>query len=171
MGSLRTLPLFLVMLMAFALPCEAAKRSVHLFGGTYVFNFPRDFRFVKRLNQPEENRETVFFESRNRSIVISGRTYDASNTSSLISREAYMATMEAAKATNVIYVNDETDGGRSGSVMLGSCEASACLVKMSKAIDQKIWLNVVVLCDKCSSRDIEMVNSLANSLYQQIRRF
>ncbi|MEI8178478.1 MAG: hypothetical protein WCG38_07505 [Aestuariivirga sp.] len=168
---LKKILLFALALLSVTLPCQAAKRSVHLFGETYVFNFARDYRFVKRLNQPEERRQTVFFENHNRSIIISARTYDAADTSPLISHDAYMAEMKAANATNVKYVNEETDSGRSGSVMLGSCDGTSCLVKMSKAIDLKFWLNVVVFCEKCSPEDTKTIDRLASDLYQQVRKF
>lgn len=167
----RTATLFALILLAGTLPCEAAKRSVHLFGGTYVFNFERDFRFVKRLNEPEKRRETVTFEKDGKSIIVSGSIYDAASTAPLISREAFMAKMAAAQATNVKYVNEERDEGRAGSVLIGSCNALSCLYKMSRDIDRKLWISVSVLCSPCQDKDAQETGALAETLYKQIKGF
>lgn len=158
-------------LFALTLPSEAAKRSVHLFGDTYAFNFARDYRFVERAGSPAEKREKVVFARGNLSIVISGSIYDPANTAPLISREAFMAKMATAGVANVKYVNEEVDEGRGGSVMLGSCQGAACLYKMSRALGQKIWLSVTISCEACTPRQSTETGQLADELYAQLKSF
>lgn len=167
---LRTVLLALALLMCAAQPASAAKRTVHLLAGTYVFNFSRDFAFVKRMNPPGSKRDTLLFEKGNKSIVISASPYAAENAGKLMSREDYMAKMSSDKASAVKYVNDETPDGRLGSHLLGGCSDGNCFYKMQSVVDERIWLSVVVSCDKCSEDDAGAVAKLADTLYGQLKK-
>lgn len=169
--TFRTAIVASLILVASTLPCAAAKRSVHLFSETYVFNFPRSFAFVKRINADDGKRQTVVFQSGKRSIAVSGSIYDAANTAALIDEDSFMARMKSSGAAETKYVNEERDQGRAGSVMLGACEGSACHYKMSAAIGQKIWLTLQVSCEQCSGKDVKETGRLAETLYAQLRTF
>lgn len=158
-------------LMAFTLSGEAAKRSMHLFGETFVFNFARDFAFMRRVDQADGNRQTVTFTDDNRSIIVSASRYDAIKTEPLISRDDFKAKAAAKKGTDVSYNNDETDAGRAGSHMMGFCMSGSCLYQMTRAIDRKYWLNVLVLCEDCKPPQTGETRKLAETLYQQLKNF
>jgi hypothetical protein len=167
----RAFILSLFVLAAAGLPSEAAKRTVQLFTVPYAFDFSRDFKFIKREEQADGKRDTVYFSDRNRSIAISASVYDPANVGTLLSREAYVAKMEADNLSDIKYVNDETPDGRLGSHLLGACDPKHCFYKMQSVVGQKIWLSVVVACDDCSKTDVKEVGVLAENLYKRLRSF
>lgn len=167
----RAIIVSLLVLVAATLPCEAAKRTVHLFKEPFVFNFARDYKFIKRIDPEAGKRDTVLFASGNKFIAVSASVYDPKSTGKLMSRDAFVAKMKADKATDIIYVNDETPDGRLGSHLLGSCTPKNCFYKMQSVVGQKIWLSVVVTCDDCSKADVSEVGALADKLYKQLRTF
>lgn len=168
--ALKRALLVIVTLLAFTLPGEAAKRSVHLFGETYTFNFGRDFTFIKRIDKDDGNRQTDAFVSGNRSIVVSASRYVASNTEPLVGRDLFLARTAAEGATGIMYVNDETEGGRGGSTMTGACKSGSCVYRMARAIGKKYWLSIVVRCDACSPTQAEDTRNLADTLYRQLKK-
>jgi hypothetical protein len=167
----RALILSFLVLAAASHPTEAAKRTVHLFSEPYVFDFSRDYKFIKREEQADGKRDTVYFSDRNRTIVISASVYDPAKVGKLMSREAYAAKMKSDKSTNIEYVNDETPDGRFGSHLVGACAAKDCFYKMQSVVGQKLWLSVIVACDYCSASDASEVANLAGNLYQKLRTF
>lgn len=167
---LRTVFLALLVLVANALPSAAAKRTMHLLAETYALDFARSYVFVKRMNPPGSRRDTVLFQDGNKTIAVSASLYVAENTGKLMSREAYMAKMKAEKAVDVKYVNDETADGRLGSHLLGGCSDTNCFYKMQTVVGERIWLSVVVTCDKCAATETKDVGKLAESLYQQLKK-
>lgn len=167
----RALFLSLLLLTAASLPSEAAKRTVHLFDKHYAFNFPTGYAFIKREDQEDGKRETVYFADKNRSIIISASEYDPEKVGTLLSREAFTASMLKDNSSAIKYVNDETPDGRLGSHLLGACDVSGCLYKMQSAIGQKIWLSVFVACDECSDADGSEAGRLADQLYRHLRAF
>ena len=167
---LRTVFLSLLVLVATALPSAAAKRTMHLLAETYALDFSRSYVFVKRMNPPGSKRDTVIFQDDNKTIAVSASLYVAENTGKLMTRDAYMAKMKAEKATDVKYVNDETADGRLGSHLLGGCSDTNCFYKMQTVVGERIWLSVVLTCDKCSPADSAKVGSLADDLYQQLKK-
>lgn len=158
-------------LVAFALPSEAARRSVHLFGETYVFDFTRDFAFTRRIDKDDGKRQTVTFTNGNRSIVVSASRYDAANTEALVGRDVYVARSAAEGGTGIKYLNEETDGGRAGSHLMGYCKDTACLYRMARAIGKKYWLSVLVVCDDCTGTQAQDSRDLADALYRQLKAF
>jgi hypothetical protein len=168
---MRAFILSLLVLAGASLPSEAAKRTVRLFTIPYAFDFSRDFKFIKREEQSDGKRDTVYFSDRNRTIVISASVYDPANVAELVSREAYTAKLKADNFTDIKYVNDETPDGRLGSHLLGACDGKNCFYKMQSVVGQKIWLSVVVACDDCSKADVDEVAMLADKLYQKLRTF
>lgn len=167
----RAFILSLLVLVAANLPCEAAKRIVHLFTQPYVFDFSRDYKFIKRLDQPDGKRNTVVFANQKKSIAISSSAYDPAKVGKLMSLEAFTAKMKADGSTDIKYINDETSDGRLGSHLLGGCDAKNCYYDMQSVVDQKIWLSIVVMCDDCSTADRSEVGALTEELYRQLRRF
>lgn len=167
----RAIIVSLLVLVAATVPSEAAKRTVHLFKEPFVFNFARDYKFIERVDPDSGKRDAVLFASNNKSIAIMASVYDPANTSKLMSRDAFVAKMKADKATDIIYVNDETPDGRLGSHLLGACTPKNCLYRMQSVVGQKIWLSVVVTCDDCSKADVSEVGALADKLYKQLRTF
>lgn len=167
---LRTLVLSLAILLCAALPGHAAKRTVHLLADTFAFDFSRDFVFVKRLNPEGAKRDTLLFENGNKAILVSASPYVPENTGKLMSRDAYLAKMAAENATDVTYINEETDDGRLGSHLLGGCSGGNCFYKMQSVVDQRVWLSLVVSCEKCSKVDMAAVSKLAGRLYEQLKR-
>lgn len=153
------------------LPAAAADRTVHIFTGTYAFQFAPDYKFKERLTLDGGKRQVLSFTNGNRSIVISGSRYNADATEPLEAEAAYMAKRTADKATNVIYQNDETDNGRAGSHLVGYCVNQSCLYEASRAIGRKFWLNVEVACDGCSAENAKEVSDLAQALYRQLKQF
>lgn len=166
---LRTLMLSLVVVLATAHPSVAAKRTMHLFTETYALDFSRSYVFVKRMNPPGSKRDTLLFQDDNKTIAVSASPYVAENTGKLMTREAYMAKMQAEKATDVKYVNDETPDGRLGSHLLGGCSDKNCFYKMQTVIDERIWLSIVLTCDQCSTADTKKVGKLVDDLYMQVK--
>jgi hypothetical protein len=165
----RTLAVILL-LVAFTLPGEAAKRSVHLFGETFVFNFTPDFAFTRRINKDDGRRQTVTFTRGNLSIVVSGSRYDPENTEPLITRDFYLAKAAAEGGTDIIYLNEETDGGRAGSHMIGSCKDGSCIYRMARATGRH-WLSVLVICETCTPTQADESRNLADTLYRQLKSF
>lgn len=168
---LKRVVIVILALVAFTLPSHAAKRSVHLFGETYVFNFTRDFVFTRRVDMPDGSRQTVTFNNGNRSLVVSASRYDAARTEPLASRESFVAKAETGKATGITYVNEETDNGKGGSSLVGFCKQGSCMYRMSRALGQKYWVSVIVLCAACTPAQAEDSRTLADTLYQQLKTF
>lgn len=167
----RAIIVSLLVLAAASVPCEAAKRTVHLFTEPYVFDFSRDYKFIKRVDPEAGKRDTVVFANDNKSIAISASVYDPTSTGKLMSRDAYTAKMTADNASDIKYINDETSDGRLGSHLLGACTPKNCFYKMQSVVGQKIWLSVVVACEGCSKDDAGEIGALADKLYQQLRTF
>ena len=160
----------MLVLVSSSLPSAAAKRTMHLLAETYALDFSRSYVFVKRMNPPGSKRDTVIFQDDNKTIAVSASLYVAENTGKLMTREAYMAKMAAEKATDVKYVNDESDDGRLGSHLLGGCTDKNCFYKMQTVVGERIWLSVVLTCDQCSADDTKKVGSLADELYEQLKK-
>ena len=167
----RAFILSVLVFVAATLPSEAAKRTVHLFTNPYVFDFPREYKFIKRVDLKDGKRDTVLFANKNKSIAISASAYDPAKAGKLMSREAYTAKMNTNKSTEIKYINDETSDGLLGSHLLGACDAKNCFYEMQSVVGQKVWLSVAVMCDDCSKADISEVGVLADKLYQRLRTF